>query len=37
MGWLLQKEIEILNTYLPEELSEEEIIKIIDETIRSLW
>ena len=32
----LQKEIEILNAYLPEELSEEEIIKIIDETINEI-
>ena len=32
----LQKEIEILTTYLPEELSEEEIIKIIDETIKEI-
>lgn len=32
----LQKEIEILSSYLPEELSEEEIIKIIDETIKEI-
>jgi len=32
----LQKEIEILSAYLPEELSEEEIIKIIDETINEI-
>ena len=32
----LQKEIEILNAYLPEELSEEEIIKIIDDTINEI-
>ncbi len=29
----LKKEIEILNAYLPEELSDDEVIKIIDETI----
>lgn len=32
----LEKEIEILSSYLPEELSEEEIIKIIDETINEI-
>ena len=29
----LDKEIEVLNKYLPKELTEEELIKIIDETI----
>ena len=32
----LKGEIEILNTYLPEELSEEELNKIIDDTITEL-
>lgn len=32
----LKKEIELLSTYLPEELSEEEISKIIDDTINEL-
>lgn len=32
----LEKEIEILNTYLPAELSEEEINKIIDEVFKEL-
>lgn len=32
----LEKEIEILNKYLPEELSDEELEKIIDETIKEL-
>ena len=32
----LQKEIEILSSYLPEELSEEEINTIIDETINEI-
>ena len=32
----LEKEIEILSSYLPEELSEEEIVKIIDETISEI-
>ena len=32
----LEKEIEILNKYLPEELSEEELNKIIDDTITEL-
>ena len=32
----LEKEIEILSTYLPEELSEDELIKIIDETIKEV-
>ncbi len=32
----LQKEIEILSTYLPAELSKEEIIKIIDEVIAEI-
>ena len=32
----LQNEIDILSVYLPSELSEEEIIKIIDETIAEL-
>ena len=32
----LEQEIEILNTYLPEEMSEEEIIKVIDEVFNTL-
>lgn len=32
----LEKEIEILNKYLPEELSDEELEKIVDETIKEL-
>ena len=32
----LEKEIELLNTYLPKELSEDEINNIIDETIKEL-
>lgn len=32
----LEKEIEILNKYLPEELSDEELEKVIDETIKEL-
>lgn len=32
----LQKEIEILNVYLPEEMSEEEIIKVIEEVFNEL-
>lgn len=32
----LQKEIDILSSYLPEELSEKELIKIVDETIEEL-
>lgn len=32
----LEKEIEILNKYLPKELSDEELEKIIDETIKEL-
>ena len=32
----LEKEIKILSEYLPEELSEEEIIKIIDDTINEI-
>ena len=32
----LEKEIEILNKYLPEELSDDELEKIIDETIKEL-
>jgi len=32
----LEKEIEILSEYLPPELSEEEIVKIIDETIKEI-
>ena len=32
----LEKEIELLNTYLPKELSEDEINKIIDETIKEI-
>ena len=32
----LQKEIDILSKYLPEELSDEELEKIIDETIKEL-
>lgn len=32
----LEKEIEILSCYLPEELSDDELIKIVDETIISL-
>lgn len=32
----LQKEIDILSTYLPEELSEEELNKIVEETINEL-
>ena len=31
-----QKEIEILNTYMPEQLSEEEIIKVIDEAFAKI-
>ena len=32
----LEQEIEILNTYLPEEMSEEEISKVIDEVFNEL-
>lgn len=32
----LQKEIEILNVYLPEEMSEEEIVKVIEEVFNEL-
>ena len=32
----LEKEIELLNTYLPKELSEDEINKIIDEAIKEI-
>lgn len=32
----LQKEIEILNVYLPEEMSEEQILKVIDEVFGEL-
>ena len=32
----LSKEVEILNTYLPEEISDEELIKIIDEVIKEV-
>lgn len=32
----LQKEIDILSVYLPEELSDEEIEKVINETIKEL-
>lgn len=32
----LEKEIELLNTYLPKELSEDEINNIIDETIKEI-
>lgn len=32
----LQKEIEILNVYLPEEMSEEQILKVIDEVFSEL-
>ena len=32
----LEQEIEILNVYLPEEMSEEEIIKVIDEVFKEL-
>ena len=32
----LEKEIELLNTYLPKELSEDEINKIIDEVIKEI-
>lgn len=32
----LQKEIEILNVYLPEEMSEEEVIKVIDEVFKEV-
>lgn len=32
----LEQEIEILNTYLPEEMTEEEIIKVIDEVFNDL-
>jgi hypothetical protein len=32
----LEKEIEILSVYLPEEMSDEELIKVIDETITEL-
>lgn len=32
----LKKEIEVLNTYLPEEMSKEEIIKVIDEVFAEL-
>ena len=32
----LQKEIDILSVYLPEELSDEQIIKVVDETIAEL-
>ena len=32
----LAKEIEILSSYLPEELSEEEIVRIVDETIKEM-
>ena len=31
-----QKEIEILNKYMPEQLSEEEIIKVIDEAFNTI-
>lgn len=36
MAETLKKEVEILSTYLPEELSEEALIKIIEETITEL-
>ncbi len=32
----LQKEIEILNVYLPEEMSEEQVLKVIDEVFNEL-
>ncbi len=32
----LEQEIEILNAYLPEEMSEEEIVKVIDEVFNEL-
>ncbi len=32
----LEKEIEILNAYLPEEMTEEEIVKVIDEVFSEL-
>jgi len=32
----LEKEVEILNVYLPEEMSEEEILKVIDEVFEAI-